>query len=279
MEPFTISSGTETERRIPILEVEGVDGFIGWGECVAMAYPNYNAESIDTCWLALTEWILPDVLSRSFAHPGEVYPYLRKKMRGHEMARASIEMALWDLWAMRQHTPLSRVLGGTRSEIATGISIGIQTSPGILADKVAGYLAEGYRKIKIKIKPGFDVPYVRAVREAHGPDVPIMVDANNAYTLDQIDTFKQLDAFDLMMIEQPLAWDDIIRSMQRYSGPSKRPFVWMNRLRSRNRRKTWYRWVAGVLSTSSPVGWEGFTRRKPYTTIVKIRAFPSGVGG
>ena len=211
LEPFTISSGTETERRIPLLEVEDEDGFVGWGECVAMAYPNYNAESVDTAWLALTEWILPAVIDRPFDAPASIYSFLASRIRGHEMARASIEMAAWDLWAMRRNEPLSRVLGGVRSEVETGISIGIQPSPEKLVEKVAGYLAEGYRKIKIKIKPDADLAFVRAVREAHGAGIPLMVDANNAYTLDDLPTLKALDAFDLMMIEQPLAWDDLVR--------------------------------------------------------------------
>ena len=211
LEPFTISSGTEIERRIPLLEVEDIDGIVGWGECVTMAYPNYNAESIDTAWLALEEWIVPQVLEMELAGPHDIYPLLQKKIRGHEMARASIEMAVWDLWAKRRNLPLSEALGGIRQEIATGISIGIQDNPDQLVDKVAGYLAEGYRKIKVKIKPGFDIAFVRAVREAFGADISLMVDANNAYTLKDIDLLKKLDIFDLLMIEQPLAWDDLVR--------------------------------------------------------------------
>ena len=211
LEPFTISSGTESERRIPLLEVEDEDGFVGWGECVAMGYPNYNAESIDTAWLALERWIIPEILAAEWDRPGEIYPLLQEKIRGHEMARASLEMAIWDLWAMRQGRSLSSVLGGVRDRVGTGISIGIQESPDRLVEKVAGHIAEGYRKIKVKIKPGFDLEYVRAVREAHGSKVSMMVDANNAYTLEDIDILKQLDEFDLLMIEQPLAWDDIVR--------------------------------------------------------------------
>ena len=211
VEPFTISSGTETIRRILLLEIEDVDGVIGWGECVASALPNYNAESIDTAWLALSEWIIPAALGPTFPDPGYIYPLLAKRIRGHEMARASIEMAAWDLWARKKEMSLSQVLGGERDEVGTGISIGIQQSPSHLVEKIKGYLDAGYRKIKIKIKPGYDLPFVKAVREAFGEDVPVMIDANNAYTLDDIPLFQEMDRFGLMMIEQPLAWDDIIR--------------------------------------------------------------------
>lgn len=211
VEPFTISSGTESMRRILLVELEDRDGVTGWGECVAMTFPNYNAESIDTAWLALSEWIIPIIQQESLEKPADIYPLLQQRIRGHEMAKASVEMGAWALWAEKQGISLAKLLGGTRDRVATGISIGIQSSPAVLAEKVGRYIEEGYRKIKIKIKPGYDISYVAAVREAHGDEVSIMVDANNAYTLDDLDTLKQLDTFNLLMIEQPLAWDDIVQ--------------------------------------------------------------------
>lgn len=211
VEPFTISSGSENMRRILLLEAEDIDGVVGWGECVAMARPNYNAESIDTAWLALTEWILPLVVGPTFPDPGYIYPLLHKRIRGHEMARASVEMATWDVWARKKEVSLSTILGGTREKVAAGISIGIQQSPAHLVEKIKGYVEEGYQRIKIKIKPGFDLPFVKAVREEFGHDLPLMVDANNAYSLDDIPLFQELDRFDLMMIEQPLDCTDIVR--------------------------------------------------------------------
>ncbi len=211
VEPFTISSGTESMRRILLVELEDVDGVTGWGECVAMAFPNYNAESIDTAWLALTDWIIPIILEETFEKPADIYPLLQHRIRGHEMAKAAVEMGAWALWAEKQGISLARLLGGTRERVATGISVGIQDSPATLVEKVGRYIEQGYRKIKIKIKPGYDIPYVSAVREAYGNDVSIMVDANNAYTLDDLDTLKQLDTFNLLMIEQPLAWDDVVQ--------------------------------------------------------------------
>ncbi len=211
VEPFTISSGTESMRRIMLLEVEDHDGHTGWGECVAGVFPNYNAEAIDTAWMALTDWILPLTVGIPFESPGAIYPMLQTRIRGNEMARASIEMAAWDVEAHRQNISLSQLLGGTRDKVATGISIGIQDSPEILVEKVGRYIEEGYKKIKVKIKPGYDLQYVAAVYEAYGARASMMVDANNAYTLDDMDTLKQLDAFDLLMIEQPLAWDDVVQ--------------------------------------------------------------------
>ena len=211
IEPFTISSGTETVRRITLLKAEDYDGHVGWGECVAGVFPNYNAEAIDTAWVALKEWIFPLIIDAAFSSPAEIYPELQKRIRGHEMARASIEMAAWDLWAQRAQVSLATMLGGTRDRVATGISVGIQESPEVLVGKVGRYIEEGYKKIKIKIKPGYDLAYVKAVHEAYGGAISIMVDANNAYTLADIPVLQALDEFDLLMIEQPLAWDDVVQ--------------------------------------------------------------------
>lgn len=210
-EPFEISSGTVTDRRIFLLQLRDVNGITAWGECVAGEAPNYTAETVETAWLAIREWIAPRVLGRTFHHPREIFPVLEENFRGHNMAKAAVEMGAWELAAQIQAMPLSRLLGGTREKIAAGISLGIQKKPEILVEKAAACRAQGYRKIKIKIKPGADVPFVAAVREALGPNAPMMVDANNAFSLNDIDLLKKLDAFDLIMIEQPLAWDDIVR--------------------------------------------------------------------
>ncbi|MFQ6114176.1 MAG: o-succinylbenzoate synthase [bacterium] len=210
-EPFQISSGTVKDRRILLLQLKDSDGIVGWSECVAGERPNYSPETIDTAWLAIREWIAPRVLGREFKGPEEIYEVLEQDFRGHNMAKAAVEMGAWELSARIQEIPLAQLLGGTRKKIAVGISLGIQESPQALVVKVQEALAQGYHKIKIKIKPGADVEYVRAVRESFGPDVPLMVDANNAYTLEDLDGLVQLDQFGLMMIEQPLAWDDLVR--------------------------------------------------------------------
>jgi len=210
-EPFQISSGVVTERRILLLELREIDGLTVWSECVAGEYPNYSPETIDTAWMAIREWIAPRVLDHQFADPSLVHVELHRDLRGHNMAKAAVEMGSWALAALMANTSLSHLVGGTRNQIATGISIGIQSDPSTLVAKARKALDEGYRKIKLKVKPGSDVEYVAAVRSALGPDAPLMVDANNAYTLDDFDHLAQFDAFNLVMIEQPLAWDDVVQ--------------------------------------------------------------------
>jgi O-succinylbenzoate synthase len=210
-EPFQISSGIVSDRRILLLELTDASGITVWSECVAGEAPNYTPETIDTAWHAISQWVAPRVLGKSFEHPGEVHGALDKDFRGHNMAKAGVEMGMWALAAELSGLPLARMVGGTRTSIATGISLGIQRTPAALVDKARAALAEGYRKVKIKIMPGSDVEFVRAAREELGASAPLMADANNAYTLDDIDRLAALDTLDLMMIEQPLAWDDIVR--------------------------------------------------------------------
>ncbi len=209
-EPFQISSGTMSERRIALLELRDASGATAWSECVADDTPNYTSETIDTAWMAITKWVAPRVLFREFNSPGEVHDVLERDFRGHNMAKAAVEMGMWGMEAERLGIPLARLIGGTREEIPVGISLGIQASPEKLVEKARAALAEGYRKIKIKIKPGKDVAFVRAVREAF-PDAPIMADANNAYTLEDVDALIAMDDLNLMMFEQPLDWEDIVR--------------------------------------------------------------------
>ena len=210
-EPFQISSGTQSRRRILLVELRSADGVEGWGECTAGEFPNYSPDATDTSWHALREWVAPRVLGRSFAGPEEIHPVLEANFRGHNMAKAAVEMAGWELTARAEGVSLSRKLGGTRHRIKVGISLGIQPSPAALVEKARAALDRGYRKVKIKIKPGADVEYVRAAREALGPEAPLMADANNAYTLDDTSSLEALDGLGLMMIEQPLAWDDLLR--------------------------------------------------------------------
>src|SRR5918999_1858903 len=170
-EPFRISSGVVTERRIFLLELSDADGPTVWAECVAGEKPNYSPETVDTAWYAIKEWIAPRVLGRSIDGPEVVHDLLERDFRGHNMAKAAVEMGSWGLAAEKQRTPLSRLLGGTRDRVPTGISIGIQANPEALVDRAKRALASGYRKIKLKIQPGADVQFVKAVRSALGPDV------------------------------------------------------------------------------------------------------------
>jgi O-succinylbenzoate synthase len=210
-EPFRISSGVVTERRIFLLELSEADGPTVWAECVAGENPNYSPETVDTAWYAIKEWIVPRVLGRSLDGPEVVHDLLARDFRGHNMAKAAVEMGTWAVAAEKLGVPLSQLLGGTRDRVPTGISIGIQSNPDALVERAKRALASGYRKIKLKIQPGADVPFVKAVREALGPDVHLMADANSAYTLADADHLHTLDALDLIMLEQPLGRDDLVR--------------------------------------------------------------------
>lgn len=208
VEPFKISSGTVDVRRIVLLELIDQEGVSTWAEVVAMAGPNYSPETVDTCWRAIREWVAPRVLGVGFDHPEAVAPVLEKSFRGHRMAKAAVEMGCWALAAERAGISLARLLGGTRERIATGISLGIQSSPEDLVDKVEAAVEEGYRKVKIKIEPGADLDFLGAVRR-RVPGAGLMADANSAYTLADRQHLARLDGLDLMMIEQPLGWNDL----------------------------------------------------------------------
>jgi O-succinylbenzoate synthase len=203
---FETSFGRIDEKHFILVRADG-EGATGHGECVAEQDPYYSAETNETAWHIIADFIAPRILGVEFAHPRDLFPAL-KAIRGHNMAKAAVEMAAWDLFAMQRGEPLSRVLGGTRDRIASGVSIGIQRSLDELAAKVEHELAAGYRRIKIKIKPGWDLDAVETVRARFGA-IPLMVDANAAYTLADADHLAKLDRFDLMMIEQPLDYDDI----------------------------------------------------------------------
>jgi o-succinylbenzoate synthase len=203
-EPFRISSGVQSVRRILLLELEDAEGAVVWSECVAPEQPNYTSETIDTAWLALLRWVAPRVLAGRYGGPAEVFPDLERDFRGHLMAKAAVEMGMWALDAERRGVSLASRLGGTRSHLEIGISLGIQATADALVARADGALRAGYRKIKLKIEPGADVAFVAAVREA-------MADANTAYTLADTDHLLELDRFGLVMIEQPLAWDDLER--------------------------------------------------------------------
>ncbi|MDQ6831663.1 MAG: o-succinylbenzoate synthase [Gemmatimonadota bacterium] len=210
-EPFRISSGIEHERRILLLEIADRDGATVWSECVAGSQPNYTPETIDTAWLAIREWLAPRLLGKSIAGPEAVHDLLAQNIRGHNMAKAALEMGCWGLASVINETPLSLLLGGTRDRVPTGISLGIQPKPELLVERARAALAAGYRKIKLKIQPGQDVAFVRAVREALGPHVEIMCDANAAYTFADAEHLAELDQFHLIMLEQPLGADDLIK--------------------------------------------------------------------
>ena len=204
---FETSFGRTTERRIILARVSDTDGAEGWGECTAGEGPFYCEEWTETAWTTLKTFLAPMVVGEQVEDAASI-DKLMKNVRGNRMAKAAIETACWDMESKRKGVPLWKHLGGSREEIPCGVSIGIQDSPELLLDKIARELAAGYQRIKIKIKPGWDLDIVRRVRERY-PDILLSADANSAYSLNDLSFFNALDEFKLMMIEQPLAHDDM----------------------------------------------------------------------
>ncbi|MBG99282.1 MAG: o-succinylbenzoate synthase [Solibacterales bacterium] len=204
---FETSFGRTTNRRIVLVEVES-GGAVGWGEVTAGERPFYNEEWTDAAWSVLRDFVAPRVIGKTLKSASQA-TQLSSGIRGHQMACGGLEAALWHLESCLIGVPLWKHIGGIRKEIACGVSIGIQDSVEKLLDLIEQETAAGYQRIKIKIKPGWDVDVVHQVRDRF-PDVQLMADANSAYTLDDSEHLKQLDAFQLMMIEQPLAHDEII---------------------------------------------------------------------
>ena len=204
--PFETSFGVTQDRRILLVEVMA-DGVSGWGEITAIETPSYNSETTDTAWHIVSDFIAPVLAGKDFTSATDV-PRTLEGIRGHYMAKSGVENALWDIEAQEKGLPLWRLLGGTRSEINCGVSLGIRENTQSLVNRVDQELQFGYQRIKLKIKPGKDVDFVAAVREQF-PGILLSVDANSAYRLSDADHLRNLDEFKLLMIEQPLQWDDI----------------------------------------------------------------------
>ncbi|HXU40281.1 MAG TPA: o-succinylbenzoate synthase [Blastocatellia bacterium] len=206
--PFETSFGRTTRRRIMIVRVFDESGAYGYGECTAAEDPFYNHETIDTAWIIVTNYVVPILAAAHVERADQVNDALAR-IRGNRMAKGGVEAAIWDLEARLCGKPLWRHIGGSREEIACGVSIGLQQSTQALVEKVSREVEAGYQRIKIKIKPGKDIALVEAVRSKF-PEIRLTVDANSAYSLADIDLLKQLDRYNLMMIEQPLAPGDIV---------------------------------------------------------------------
>ena len=204
--PFETSFGVTQVRRILLVEAT-CDGVNGWGEITALESPSYNPETTDTAWHVVSDFISTAIVGRDISHAADL-PLLLIGIRGHNMAKAGVECALWDAEAQLKGVPLWKLLGGTRQEIVCGVSLGIRENPPSLVSRVAAELASGYQRIKLKIKPGRDIDFVAAVRKEF-PNILLSVDANSAYLLEDAAHLQRLDSFDLLMMEQPLAWDDI----------------------------------------------------------------------
>lgn len=209
--PFQTSFGETSLRRILLVEAN-VDGVSGWGESTAGEDPFYSYETVETAWHITRGYLWPILKDKEMGAAREVWDLLAR-VRGHNMAKGGLEAAIWDAEAKQKNLPLAKLLGGVREEVSCGVSIGIQPTIKELIAKVEKELAAGYQRIKIKIKPGMDVEPARALRERF-PRIRLMVDANSAYRLENARLLKQLDALYLIMIEQPLGWDDIYSHAQ-----------------------------------------------------------------
>ena len=205
LEPFQTSFHTSQQRRIVLIQAD-VDGASGWGEATVGEDPFYSYETVETAWHVIRDFIWPMLRNRELESAAEVWDSLAR-IRGHNMAKGGVEAALWDAEAKLKGVPLAKLLGGTREEIACGVSIGIQASIDALVAKVERELAAGYQRIKIKIKRGYEVEPVSTLRQRF-PRIRLMADANSDYELSDALLLKQLDSYHLMMIEQPLGWDD-----------------------------------------------------------------------
>jgi len=213
--PFETSMDRVTDRRIILVEVN-LDGVSGWGECTAGETPFYCPEDTDTAWHILKSYVWPMLKGRELHSAADVWPLL-EQVRGHNMAKAAVETAVWDAQAKLKNIPLWKLIGGERTEIPCGVSVGIKESLDDLSATVKKELADGYQRIKIKIKPGQDLALVQRLRQDF-PRIKLMVDANSAYRKDDWPLLKQLDGFYLMMIEQPLGWDDLFGHVEVQKG-------------------------------------------------------------
>lgn len=205
--PFETSFRRETHRPSILVRVRA-DGLSGWGECVAGSGPWYSSETIGTARHVMADYLIPSLLGRELSSPREA-AVLFGAVRGHGMAKAALENALWDLWGQRLQQPISQMLGGTRSHVPVGVSVGIEATLEELEERVTAYVDEGYGRVKLKIKPGWDLHVVEHIR-SRWPNLVLQVDANSAYSLADLDTFRALDGMELLLIEQPLHHEDIV---------------------------------------------------------------------
>lgn len=206
--PFVTSFGAVQDKTVLVIEAKDESGMTGWGEGVAFDAPSYTEETVKTSLHMLEDFLIPMLLHKELTHPDEVNE-LFKPIRRNKMAKAAIEGAVWDLYAKLNHMPLAQAIGGVQKKVEVGISIGLQSTNEALFRVIENYVAQGYKRVKVKIKPGQDIELIRAIRERF-PDLPLMADANSAYTLEDLPLLEALDEFNLLMIEQPLAHDDLV---------------------------------------------------------------------
>ncbi|KAA3616529.1 MAG: o-succinylbenzoate synthase [Calditrichaeota bacterium] len=207
-EVFAASHGEIRTRRLIIVEMRDEENRSGWGECAALETPGYLPETIDISLIALKNWLAPAIIKMNFSHPKQFAEFIAGIARGFNFAKASLEMASWDLFAKDREKSLAELFGGTRKKVAVGKVIGLQKSPQILVEKAIAAVEKGYKRLKIKIMPDADLAYFHALRSSLGQDVDLAADANSAYSSADFSHLQKFDAFNLSMIEQPLGWND-----------------------------------------------------------------------
>ncbi len=208
LHPFKTSVGTITDKDFILVEVKSKSGLSGWAETVSDAIPIYHEETVKTNWHMLKDILIPELMKTELKHPDDVSKAF-KDLRGNYNAKAALDGAIWDLYSKENGISLSKAIGGVKEKIEVGVSVGIQKSEQELLQKIEGFVTKGYKRIKVKIKPGWDMNILKAIRKEF-PEIPLMADANCAYSINDIPYLKQLDEFNLMMVEQPLSYDDLI---------------------------------------------------------------------
>ncbi len=273
---FETSFGRTYERRIILVRVEDMDGDEGWGEITCGETPSYSDEWTDSAWVTVEKILTPMVVGKEFEKAADIWDSM-KKVRGHRMAKAGIETACWDLEAKKLGVPLWRHIGGTRSEIECGVSIGIQDSVEQLLGKIQTELDAGYKRIKIKISPRWDYDVIKKVREHFGK-IRLMGDANSAYTLNDIELFKRMDEFELMMFEQPLAYDDML-DHSKLQHEIKTPICLDESIKSPEGAKAAIELKAGRIINVKLGRVGGFNQAKQIEEICRTAGIPVWCGG
>jgi O-succinylbenzoate synthase len=274
-EPFVTSSGRWHQRRILLLKLEG-EGVEGWGECVAAEDPGYSPETVETAWHILTRFLLPGLAGREILGPDEILAHA-PHVRGHRMAKAALEMAVWDLQARVVGVPLWELLGASGEPVPVGVSIGLQPDNDALLRRIEGYLEEGYRRIKLKVKPGRDVAMLRAVRQRF-PGIPLMADANSAYTLADRALLAEMDDFDLLMIEQPLGDEDLLDHAELQAGLTT-PLCLDESIRSLGDARLALHLEAGRILNIKPGRVGGLAESRAIHDLCRSRGIPVWCGG
>jgi O-succinylbenzoate synthase len=278
VESFNTASNATFNRPVLLVEITDKDGRIAWGECVALETPDYMPETIDLAWDTLDKRITPIVLDKKFSHPVTVSETLDHHIDGCEMAKAALEMACWELTAQIQKVPLATLLGGTRKTVETGIAIGLQDAPDLLAQKVQEAMDDGYRRIKLKIQPGQDVEMLAPLIDCVDLTAPIMVDANGSYTMKDLDALSKLDKLNLMMIEQPFKPADLV-ALITLSSQIKTPVCLDESIISLKTARTMHEINTGSIINLKPGRVGGFSHALAIHDYCRNNAIPLWCGG